>query len=340
MQDTEFQLLKEKVQALSKKLETGETQLQACSKRKLQLEGDLAKVQQNHEFAQKYTNMLEEDKTIFRQKLEQREKQIERLQSKHLEYERTIRDLEVKLAGASASLEDQQKLKRKLKRIKEQKQNLVHDIESNKREIDRLHEKKDELKQKLDKRTRHFSDSESQLKLKNDEAKQQLEHLKVENDKLLEQLKKQEKATDAAIMSYGMSQEMERMDKALMEKEAHIQELEREGTYMNTSRVGLREEMEAMEEEMGAMEEEIRMLKGKLQGQHRGPLPKDRSPPQAVGLATAATGSSLMHHPPEDKLVSDNNSCRKSCNPVIVIMAWYITLHIQSCEECSRYIWK
>jgi len=67
--------------------------------------------QQNHEFAQKYTSMLAEDKWIFQQKLEQREKQIEHLQSEQLEYERIIRRLEIKLAGASANLEAQQKLK-------------------------------------------------------------------------------------------------------------------------------------------------------------------------------------------------------------------------------------
>ena len=56
-QDTELQLLKEKVQEISRKLESGETQLQACSKRKVQLEGDFVEAQQNHEFAQKYTSM-------------------------------------------------------------------------------------------------------------------------------------------------------------------------------------------------------------------------------------------------------------------------------------------
>jgi len=77
------------------------------------------------------------------------------------------------------------------------------------------------------------------------ETKKQVEHLKAENDKLLEHLKKQEKDADVAIiLSYGMSlpavegcshyenlklskwvEEMEEMDKAL---DVHIQELERE----------------------------------------------------------------------------------------------------------------
>ena len=94
--------------------------------------------------------MLVEDKRMFQQKLEQREKQIEHLQSKQLEYEKTIRDLEVKLASASANLQAQQKLKDKLKHLKQQKQKLVDDIESNKSESDRVRKKEDELKQKLD----------------------------------------------------------------------------------------------------------------------------------------------------------------------------------------------
>jgi len=317
-QNTELQLLKEKVQAISQMLETGETLFQACSKKKLRLEGDFTEAQQNHELAQKHINMLVEDKRMFQQKLQQREKQIEYLQSKQLEYERTISGLEVKLAGASENLKLRLQLKDKLKRLKEQKQNLVDDIASNESEIDRLCKKKDKLKQKLDKSKSELSDAESQLKLKNDElsdAKKQVEHLKAENDKLLEQLKKQEKDTDEAIVSYSMSQPAEKnqyenlkickwveeMEKALLEKDAHILELEREDMYTNTSKVGLRAEMERMEEE-------IQKLKGKVQGQKEGPLPKDVSP-QAVGtisLATAATGSSMMYHPPLDKQVSYN----------------------------------
>jgi len=129
--DTELQLLK-KGKYPGNHLETGETQLQACSKRELQLESDLTEAQQNHEITQKYTDMLVEDKRMLQQKLEQREKQIEHLQSKQLEYERTIRNLEVKLASASANLQAQQKLKDKLKHLKQQKQKLVDDIESNK----------------------------------------------------------------------------------------------------------------------------------------------------------------------------------------------------------------
>ena len=74
------------------------------------------------------------------------------------------------------------------------------------------------------------------MKLKSDElfeAKKQAEHLKEENDKLLEQLKKQEKDTDIAISSQYENlklsrwvEEMEEMDKALLEKDAHIQQLE------------------------------------------------------------------------------------------------------------------
>ena len=272
MQDTELQLLKEKVQAISKKLESGETQVQACSKRNHQLEGDFAEAQQNHEFAQKYTSMLVEDKRVFQQKLEQREDQIAHLQSKQLEYERTIRGLEVTLAGASANLEAQQKLKDKLKRYKEQKQNLVDHIESNQREMERLREKKDELKRKLDKSNKAISDAESQLKVKNDElvqAKEELKHLKEENDRLLEQLRKQEKDTDAAIVSHRTSgpameessryenlkvstwvEEMEEMGKAVLEKDAYIRKLERGSTYINTSKVGLRAEMEGMDKAM------------------------------------------------------------------------------------------
>ena len=69
-------------------LETGETQLQTFNKREFQLESVFAEAQQNHEFAQKQTDMLVEDKRMFQQKLEQREKQIEHLQSKQLEYEK------------------------------------------------------------------------------------------------------------------------------------------------------------------------------------------------------------------------------------------------------------
>jgi len=55
---------------------------------------------------------------------------------------------------------------------------------------------------------------------------------------------------------------MEEMDKALPEKDAHIQQLEREDAYTNTGRFGLRAEMEAMEE--------IWKLKGKVQHQNKG----------------------------------------------------------------------
>ena len=203
--------------------------------------------------------MLVEDKRMFQQKLEQREKQIEHLQSEQLEYEKTIRDLEVKLASASANLQAQQKLKDKLKHLKQQKQKLVDDIESNKSESDRVRKKEDELKHKLDMSKKETSVAERQLKLKSDElfeAKKQVEHLKAENDKLLEQMKKQEKVADIATISYSMSppavegcsqyenlklsrwaEEMEEMDKALPEKDAHIQQLEREGAYTNTSMI-------------------------------------------------------------------------------------------------------
>ena len=261
-----------------------------------------AEAQQNHEFAQKYTDMLVEDKRMFQQKLEQRERQIEHLQSKQLEYERTIRDLEVKLASASANLQAQQKLEDELKHLKQQKQKLVDNIESNKSEFDRVCKKKDELKQKLDMSKKGTSAAEHQLKLKSDElseAKKQVEHLKAENDKLLEQLKKQEKDTDIAISSQYENlklsrwvEEMKGMGKALLEKDAHIQQLEREDAYMNTSRVGLRAEMEGMEEE-------IRKLKGKVQHQHKGSMPKGVS-----SQATAVMRSTVLRHPPEDKLVS------------------------------------
>jgi len=104
--------------------------LQACSKREFQLESEFTEAQQNYEITQKYTDMLVEDKRMFQQKLEQREKQIEYLQSKQLEYKRTMRDLEVKLASASANLQAQPKLKDKLKHLKQQKQKVVDDIES------------------------------------------------------------------------------------------------------------------------------------------------------------------------------------------------------------------
>jgi len=65
-------------------------------------------------------------------------------------------------------------------------------------------------------------------------------------------------------------EEMEEMDKALLEKDAHIQQLEREDAYTNTNKFGLRAEMEAMEEE-------IRKLKGKVQHQHKRSMPKDIS---------------------------------------------------------------
>ena len=121
--------------------------------------------------------MLVEDKRMFQQKLEQREKQIEHLQSKQLEYKKTIRDLEVKLASASANLQAQQKIKDKLKHLKQQKPKLVDDIESNKSESDRVRKKEDELKQKLDLSKKETSVAERQLKLKNDvllEAKKQV----------------------------------------------------------------------------------------------------------------------------------------------------------------------
>jgi len=316
MQDSELRVLKEKVQEISKKLETCEAQLQACSQRKHQLEGDCMEARQSHEFAQEYTDLLVEDRRMFQQKLEQREKQIEHLQNKQLEYEGTIRGLEIHLTGASANLEVQQKLKEYLKHLKSQKQNLFDDVETHKREIDRLRKKKDELKQKLDKSRKEISDAESQLKLKNAalfEAKEQLERLKVENDKLLEQLMKQEKITDVAIVPHALLQStmeehsqyenlklstwvegMERMNRALLEKDAHIQLLKQEETYMNTSKAGLRAEIEEMEEE-------LQKLKGKVQGQHK------HISPRSVGTnsqGTSKTGSTMMHYYPKDELVS------------------------------------
>ena len=340
-----MQLLKEKVQAMSKKLESGETQFQACSKRRLLLESDFAEAQQNHEFTQKYTNMLVEDRRMFQKMVEQREVQIEYLQSKQRDYERTTRNLEVKLAGASANLLVQQKLQDKLVCLKEQKQNLVDGIESSRREIVRLCEKMDELKQKLDNSTKELSNAESQLKLKNDElfqAKDELKHLKEENDKLLEQLRKQEKDTDVAIVSHSMLHlaveqcslyENLKVSRWVEEMDAYIQKLERDDEYQNTSKYRLRSEMEEMgkamlekdayiqelkreddylntsrfglRREMEVMEEEIQKLKGKDRDPCRGPLPKDVSS-QSVhinSLATSASGSSSMPpHPEEDKV--------------------------------------
>ena len=96
-------------------------------------------------------------------------------------------------------------------------------------------------------------------------------------------------------------EEMEGMGKALLEKDAHIQQLEREDTYMNTSRVGLRAEMEGMEE--------IQKLKRKVQCQHKGSMPKGVS-----SRATAAMRSSTLHHPPENKLVSPDIAKRLFCD--------------------------
>jgi len=84
----------------------------------------------------------------------------------------------------SWNLQAQQKLKDKLKHLKQQKQKL-DDTESNKSESDRVHKKEDELKQKLNMSKKERSVAERQLKLKSDElfeAKKQVEHLKVEND--------------------------------------------------------------------------------------------------------------------------------------------------------------
>ena len=67
-----------------------------------------------------------------------------------------------------------------------------------------MHKKEDELKQKLHMSKKETSVAECQLKVKSDElfeAKKQVEYLKAENDKLLEQIKKQEKVADIATIS-------------------------------------------------------------------------------------------------------------------------------------------
>ena len=61
------------------------------------------------------------------------------------------------------------KLKDKLKHLKQQKQKLVDDIESNKSESDTVRKKEDELKQKLHMSKKETSVAEHQLKLKSDE---------------------------------------------------------------------------------------------------------------------------------------------------------------------------
>ena len=119
-----MQVLKEMVQAIGSKLETGEAQVQACSKRNYiwVISQKLNKIQQ---FAQKYKHVGWRQKDVSTKVGTTNAPTKGKANWTPVEQAawvwRPIRSLEVQLAGASENLELDQKLKEKLKHLKTQK---------------------------------------------------------------------------------------------------------------------------------------------------------------------------------------------------------------------------
>ena len=178
-------------------MEDNESQMQLCTRKKRKLEGDLAETHDNCDIVRKYTEMLTKDKESLQQRLEERENEIRSLQSKQLEYERKICDLEVKLAIAGAKAK--QKLKDKLKHMRQEKEELVECIASKQEEVSKLTKKMSKLCLKLECAKTELSAARSRLKLKTsqvDEIQQQLHLVREQRDELEERLKVQEKAME------------------------------------------------------------------------------------------------------------------------------------------------
>jgi len=167
------------VQAISSKLETGEAQVQACSKRNYiwVISQKLNKIQQ---FAQKYKHVG------WRQKDVSTKVRTPNAATKGIAnwtpveqaawVRRPIGSLEVQLAGASENLELDPKLKEKLKCLKTQK---LQDLMT----LNHIREKLIDCMRKgwakTDLSRKEIPDPESQFKLKNGElfeVKKQLEH--------------------------------------------------------------------------------------------------------------------------------------------------------------------
>ena len=119
-----MQVLKEMVQAIGNKLETGEAQVQACSKRNYSwvISQKLNKIQQ---FAQKYRHVGWRQKDVSTKDRTTNAATKGKTNWTPVEraawVRRPIRSLVVHMAGASEILELDQKLKEKLKCLKTQK---------------------------------------------------------------------------------------------------------------------------------------------------------------------------------------------------------------------------
>ena len=190
-------------------VEDHETEMQLCTRKKRKLESDLAETQDNYDIVWRYTEILTKDKEALHQKLEERENEIRSLQSKQLEYERTVRDLEVKLATAGAKAK--QKQKAKLKLMKQEKVELVECIEAKQKEVSKLTKKISKLTVKHERAKSELSSARSQLELKTsqlDEAQQQYQLINDQKNRLKKQLEVQEKAMEEVIMRHADSDKL------------------------------------------------------------------------------------------------------------------------------------
>ena len=184
-------------------VEDSDSELQLCARKKRKLEGDIAETRDNGDIVQKYTEMLMHDKRSLEQKLEEREKDLRSLQTQQLQYERTIRDLDVKLATAGTKAKH--KLKDRLKLVKQEKEELVSRIEAQQKEKSKLLKRIDKLTLKLDRAKKDLFTVQSQLESKTsqlDEVQQQFQFIQDQRDDLRRQLEEREMIIEESIMQH------------------------------------------------------------------------------------------------------------------------------------------
>ena len=193
--------LRREMDALYRAAEDNDFQMECCTRKKRKLEDDLSEIRYNVDVGQRYTEMLAKDKESLEQKLEEREKEIRSLQAQQLEYERKIRKLEVKLA--TAGTKTKLKHKKKLRLVKQEKEELAEHIEAKHKEVGKLVKKVSKLAMKFEGAKRELTFAQGQLKLKSALLAvfpRELQLVRDQQDKLKHQLAVQEKAFDEAAM--------------------------------------------------------------------------------------------------------------------------------------------
>ena len=200
------------VETIRALLENPGREMQRNVRKRQRLEADIADVQDNHDTTQQLTDILFHDKKSLEQKLAEKEKMIEDLQRQKSQHEQKIHKLELKLA--TADVKKQQKLKDKLKLVKQEKRELVEQIEAQQKEIKQLKNKKSKLLLRLNKAQIDQSELQSQLKQKKSQlskVQKKSEHLQNEWDELKRQLREKEEAMNEIFLQLPGSQELSQM---------------------------------------------------------------------------------------------------------------------------------